>query len=100
MNYSASDLIRDEDIEKMVVTLRAIAHPTRLQIVNILMSGERSVGELARILCIRQSRTSMQLSILKLRRILKSRGKSNIRFYSFANNSVKNIMTAIISELD
>ena len=104
MELSTSDLICDKDIEKMVVILRAISHPVRLQIVNILMSGERSVGELVRMLGTKQSNTSQQLGILRVSGILKSRGdgkiEGNIKFYSLANDSVKNIMKVILKELD
>lgn len=43
-----SDLIQQDKLEKMVVVLKAVAHPMRLQIVNILMNGEKSVGNLVK----------------------------------------------------
>jgi len=100
MKLSSSDLLSQEDLEKMIVILKAAAHPTRLQIVNILMSGERYVGELTSILGTKHSNTSIQLGILKSRGILKSHRNGNNTFYSLANNSVKNIMTTILSEFD
>jgi len=95
----ASDLIREDDLEKMSETLKAVAHPVRLQIVNILMKGERSVGELVRTLGTKQSLTSQQLSILKSRGVLKSRRNGNVVFYSLENSGVKNIMASILGEL-
>ena len=94
-----SDLIRENDLEKMSETLKAVAHPVRLQIVNILMKGERSVGDLVKTLGTKQSLTSQQLSILKSRGVLRSRRNGNVVFYSLENSGVKNIMATILSEL-
>ena len=96
-NYSPN-LIPDDTLEKMAETLKAVAHPIRLQIVNILMNGERSVGELVKKLGTKQSLTSQQLSILKSRGVLRSRRNGNIVFYSVKNNGIKNIMTSILAE--
>ena len=95
----STDLIGEETLEKMAETLKAIAHPVRLQIVNILMNGERSVGELVRTLGTKQSLTSQQLSILKSRGVLKSRRNGNVVFYTLQNNGIKNIMASILAEI-
>ena len=95
----SSDLIKENELEKMSETLKAVAHPVRLQIVNILMSGERSVGELVKTLGTKQSLTSQQLSILKSRGVLRSRRNGNVVYYSLENSGVKNIMASILSEL-
>ncbi len=94
-----TELIDEDTLEKMAETLKAIAHPVRLQIVNILMNGERSVGELVRTLGTKQSLTSQQLSILKSRGVLKSRRNGNVVFYSLQNNGIKNIMASILAEI-
>jgi ArsR family transcriptional regulator len=83
----------------MAETLKAIAHPVRLQIVNILMNGERSVGDLVKTLGTKQSLTSQQLSILKSRGVLKSRRNGNVVFYALYSDGVKNIMASILAEL-
>ena len=99
MARTSSDLIRDDELEKMSETLKAVAHPVRLQIVNILMNGERSVGELVKTLGTKQSLTSQQLSILKSRGVLRSRRNGNVVFYSLENHGVKNIMASILDEV-
>jgi DNA-binding transcriptional ArsR family regulator len=95
----STELMRRNALEKMAETLRAIAHPVRLQIVNILMNGERSVGEMVKTLGTKQSLTSQQLSILKLKGLLKSRRKGNVVYYFIENTSIKKIITAIIATL-
>ncbi len=94
----STELIREDALEKMAETLKAVAHPVRLQIVNILMNGERSVGELVKALGTKQSLTSQQLSILKSRGVLKSRRNGNVVYYSLENSGIKKIMAAIIAE--
>ena len=98
LSNSSSDLIQGDTLEKMAETLKAVAHPIRLQIANILMNGEQSVGELVKKLGTKQSLTSQQLSILKSRGVLKSRRNGNVVFYSVVQNGIKNIIAAIIAE--
>ena len=99
MARSSTELIKEDTLEKMAETLKAIAHPVRLQIVNILMNGERSVGDLVKTLGTKQSLTSQQLSILKSRGVLKSRRNGNVVFYSLHNPGIKNIMASILAEI-
>ena len=96
-NFS-SDLIKEDTLEKMAETLKAVAHPIRLQITNILMNGEQSVGELVKKLGTKQSLTSQQLSILKSRGVLKSRRNGNVVYYSVVQSGIRNIIAAIITE--
>jgi len=95
----ATELIEDKQLEKMSEKLKAIAHPVRLQIVNVLMDGERSVGDLIRTLGQQQSMMSQQLTLLKVRGVLKSRRNGNLVFYSLQDNGMKNIIAAILAEL-
>ena len=99
MARTKSDLIRENELEKMSEMLKAIAHPTRLQIVNVLMKGERSVGDLVKTLATKQSVMSQNLRILKFGEILKARRNGNVVFYSFVNKSFRNITVSILKEL-
>ena len=94
----SKELIPEDTLEKKAETLKAVAHPIRLQIVNILMNGERSVGDLVKKLGTKQSLTSQQLSILKSRGVLRSRRMGNVVYYSLENNGIKNIIASILSE--
>ena len=53
--------------------LKAVAHPLRLQIVELLEKHELCVGEIVEALGEKQSITSQQLTIMKDRGILASR---------------------------
>ncbi len=94
-----SKLIPKVKLENTVEILKALGHHDRLQIVNILLRGECQVGKLVDELGIRQSYTSQQLSILKNHGILKSRREGNKKFYSLANDSIKEIVKAIKSAI-
>jgi len=94
-----SELIQQRKLQKMVGIFKAVAHPMRLQIVNILMKGEYSVGNLMNMLGAKQSLTSQQLSILKYVGIVKFRRNGNIVFYTIKTESIRKIMEAIIKEI-
>ena len=99
MAKQPSILITKRKLERAVVVLKAVAHPIRLQIVNILLKGELSVGDLIKKMGTKQSLTSQQLTNLKLSGILKSKRSGNRVYYSLANKTIINIMEAIIKEL-
>ena len=53
--------------------LKAVAHPLRLQIVEVLSEGEMSVGEIVEALGEKQAITSQQLNLMKDKGVLTSR---------------------------
>ena len=99
MARQASELISKNKLNNMVNILKGMAHPVRLQIVNFLMKGECSVGELAKKLGAKQSLTSQQLGIMKYSGLLKSRRNGNVVYYFFAKDSIKKIVKSIIDEV-
>ena len=99
MARRASELISRNKLDNMVNILKGMAHPDRLQIVNILLRGEYRVGELEKTLGVKQSHTSQQLSIMKYSGLLKSRRNGNVVYYSLANDSIKKIVESIVAEV-
>jgi ArsR family transcriptional regulator len=61
---------------------QALAHPTRLAIVEQLREGELSAGALIERLGVEQANASQHLSILRAKRILVNRKVGNQVFYS------------------
>ncbi|HUT63671.1 MAG TPA: metalloregulator ArsR/SmtB family transcription factor [Anaerolineae bacterium] len=98
MIRSTFELIPEDRLEKMVKILKAIAHPLRLQIVNILLNSEYQVGEMVQALGTGQSLTSQELGKLKLFGVLKSRREGNKVYYSLKNNSIRKILATIVAE--
>ncbi len=64
---------------------QALAHPTRIAIVEILREGELSAGALQTKLGIEQANLSQHLTILRSRQIVVNRKGGNQVFYSLAN---------------
>ena len=63
---------------------KTLANATRLRILHILREGEKSVGELAELLGLRQANLSQHLSILRQAQILKTRKQGSNIYYSVA----------------
>lgn len=64
---------------------KVIAHPTRLQIIDILHDGEMSVTDLAMRLEVAVGNLSQHLNLMKQRRVLASRKVGNSVIYRLAN---------------
>ena len=84
----------------MIEKLKAVAHPVRLQIINILMDGELSVGDIMRLVGTKQTITSRHLTVMKSQKVLKSRRDGRMIYYSLENSGIKNIMAAFIDETE
>lgn len=72
-------------LEEATETLRAIAHPIRIAIIDLLRKSERlSVTELHTSLNIEQATTSHHLRILKNKNVVKVDREGKNSFYSLA----------------
>jgi Predicted transcriptional regulators len=67
---------------------KALAHPTRIQIVKLLMDGEMCVCEILPNLDSEQSNTSQHLTVLKNQGILESRKEGAKVIYAIKNQEV------------
>jgi DNA-binding transcriptional ArsR family regulator len=61
---------------------QALAHPTRIAIVEALRNGERSAGQLIEELRLEQANASQHFSVLRSRQIVGTRKEGNQVFYS------------------
>lgn len=61
---------------------QALAHPTRVAIVELLRNGEVSTGEILARLEVEQANASQHLAVLRAKRIAVSRKEGNQVFYS------------------
>jgi len=62
--------------------------PRRLEILNLLRDRELSVGELAKLVKIRQANLSQHLSIMREKGIVKTRRAGVTIYYSLANPKI------------
>jgi DNA-binding transcriptional ArsR family regulator len=72
-------------LEEAAEVLKAVAHPVRLRIIELLEDGEKTVTELLTCLGTQQAYTSQQLNILKSRGVVTARRQGNQSYYSVAN---------------
>ena len=61
---------------------QALAHPTRIAIVEVLRDGELPAGAIIERLGLEQANASQHLSILRAKQIVSSRKEGNQVFYS------------------
>jgi ArsR family transcriptional regulator len=60
---------------------QALAHPTRVAIVEHLGDGELSVGQLCAKICIEQANASQHLAVLRNKHVVETRKEGNQIFY-------------------
>lgn len=67
---------------------KTLSNPTRLMILNLLRDGEKSVGELARLVGARQANVSQHLAVLRQSGIVTTRKQGANIYYSVANSKI------------
>ena len=65
--------------------LKILGHPVRIQLLDLLTTGERSVGVLAHELGISQSNLSQHLSLLRDKGILECRKEGHLVLYRLSD---------------
>src|SRR3990167_11439084 len=74
--------------EKNAEVYKLLANPIRLEILNILKSGEASVDELTRILGLRKPNVSQHLSLLRNTHLIKMRKNGLNVYYSIVDPGI------------
>ncbi len=97
MIAEATDIkINKEKFEKAAYILKAVAHPTRLAIIQLLDVQENlMVNEICETLKCEQSLISHHLINMKLRGILKSHKDGLNVYYSLKEREITNLLTCI-----
>jgi ArsR family transcriptional regulator len=71
---------------------QALAHPTRIAIVELLEEGELSAGALIAKLGIEQANVSQHLAILRAKQIVTNRKSGNQVFYSIRDPIISSVL--------
>ncbi|MDX1933894.1 MAG: metalloregulator ArsR/SmtB family transcription factor [Capsulimonadales bacterium] len=87
--------LRKETRERASLLFGALSHPTRLKIVELLSSGEKTVNEIAATLGISQSGASQHLSILTRSGVLVVEPQGVARYYRIRGPRIVRIMNLI-----
>ena len=78
---------------------QALSHPVRLEICQLLMVKQYSVGELCETLKLRQSVVSQQLALLRKAEIVGTKREARSIIYSLSNYKVRRILRVNIANL-
>ena len=76
-------------------TLKVLAHPLRIQIVEFLKKGEQNVGAIQGYTGLQQAVTSQHLKTILNKGLLKKRRQRKFIFYSLNDDMLKGIMNCI-----
>ena len=78
---------------------QALSHPVRLEICQLLMARQFSVGELCETLELRQYVVSQQLALLRKAEIVDTTRNARRVIYSLSNDKVRRILRVSIANL-
>ena len=93
-------MTKQEKLERRVQILKAMAHPSRLMMVNELAEGERCVCELQEIVGADISTVSKHLAVLKKAGLVESDKRGLNVFYRLLSPCVMNFFTCVESVID
>jgi len=87
--------MNEKMVEHAAEVLKAIAHPIRLQIVELLQAKEMCVGDIAAALGGKQAITSQQLNMMKAKGVLSCRRDGAKVYYRIENRNVIKLLDCI-----
>lgn len=84
-----------ENAARATALLKAMSNPARLMVMCQLAGGEKSVGELVRVVGLSQSGLSQHLSILRREGILANRRDGQTIYYRIASSEAAAVMRTL-----
>ena len=84
-----------EVAEHVAEVMKAVAHPVRLQIIELLEKREMCVGDIVEAVGGKQAITSQQLNMMRDKGVLSSRREGNKVFYRIENKNVIKLLSCI-----
>jgi hypothetical protein len=87
-----------EEFETLLNFFKALGNESRLKIIGILANGERTVGELAAMLDLKEPTVSQHLFMLKHVGLVDVRPEGNHRYYSFNPNALISMNKEVFSQ--
>ena len=89
----ATESAANESLSEIKAELfKALAHPARIRILEVLSEGERAVGELQPLVGIELSHLSQQLAVLRRARLLSSRKEGSSVIYAVKDKTVVELL--------
>lgn len=89
------DLMALDQLREAAECLKCTAHPHRLRIIEILLQGNFSVDEIARLCELSQPATSGHLRLMEAKGMLKSQRAGRVVYYSVIAPQLKGIIDCV-----
>jgi ArsR family transcriptional regulator len=89
----------DEVLDRVAARFRALGDPSRLRILDTLLRGERSVGEIERATGLAQANVSRHLGLLRQEGLVARRAEGNRALYRVADPSVARLCDLVCGSL-
>lgn len=86
--------------EHVAEVLKAVAHPVRLQIIELLETTEMCVGDIVAALGGKQAITSQQLNMMKDKGVLSCRRNGTKVYYRIEDQKVVRLLQCIYDHCD
>lgn len=92
---SSKELLPFEYLKSAAETLKCMAHPHRLRIIEILLEGEYSVDAIAQICSLSQPATSGHLRLMESKGLLVNERRGRTVYYSVNNDQLVGVLDCI-----
>lgn len=92
---AASRPLAAEEAQDLAETLKALASPSRLRILAELVTGERTVEQLAAACGLSPSATSHNLRILRSLRLVRTHREGRHAYYALHDHHIPELLAAI-----
>lgn len=95
--YAVAETVNplDAKADEVAATLAAMANPKRLLVLCTLLSGEKSVGDLADIVQLSPAALSQHLAKMRALRLVATRREGQTIFYSLASPEVRALLETL-----
>ncbi|MHC4528370.1 MAG: ArsR/SmtB family transcription factor [Planctomycetota bacterium] len=85
----------NESARNVAEVLKAVAHPARLRVIELLEGGEKCVGEIVEALGEKQAITSQHLNLMRDKGILSRRREGANVYYRIENKNVIKLLHCV-----
>jgi DNA-binding transcriptional ArsR family regulator len=92
----AADMAKlEQNATRACNLLKAMANPTRLMVLCQIADGEKSVGELERVIGLSQSGLSQHLAVLRSKHLVTTRRDAQTIYYSLSSQEAGAVMATL-----
>jgi len=84
-----------EEIERVAAALKALGHPLRFRIIELLVEGERCIRDLTEALGAAQPIVSQQIKILHVQGLVRRERRKGLALYRIAHAELPRLLSCI-----